>query len=205
MLKPALLAFMFAASGAAAADCARPMPAGSGAPVPATGIDQALFSASMHAAASAYRCSERRAEVAEAPLLTQLATRHAACMARTHKLSHGGAGTGCDGIRERLQAAGLAGRRASENIATVPRFGGPGRPFRVIDASRCVFAAPDGSRMPVHSYASLATEAVALFASSSGHARNLFDRQVGHTGSGVALDRTAPYCGQYYISQVFLR
>jgi uncharacterized protein YkwD len=201
-----LLAMLMAvAAGPAAADCARAMPAGTEAAIPATGIDQALFAQALTAATNAHRCAARRRDLAATPALQPVAAAHVACMARTRVLTHGGEAGGCPGARDRFAAAGFGGRRASENIARMPRFGGPGRPFRVIDESRCVFAAPDGSRMAGHSYASLAQEAAALFADSDKHRQNLMDRRVSHSWAALALDRSARYCGSWYVAQVFLR
>jgi uncharacterized protein YkwD len=196
-----VLALVVTGSGLAA-DCRFPMPAGAGARVPVSQIDQDLFAQALLAATNTHRCRAGRHVLAYSAQLTEIADPHAAWMARTQKLTHGGEGQGGVSAKRRLRRGGLGGRQASENIAMMPRFEGP---FRVIDESQCVFHSPGGRRLSGYSYAELAQDAADLFASSEKHRINLMETRVNFMGGAVHLDPTPPYCGRYYISQMFVR
>ena len=102
-----------------------------------------------------------------------------------------------------LKSSGVRFRAGSENIGLVHRFQIDGQRFRIRDASTCAFATGSGTPIGTHSYASLARHAVNLWMASSGHRRNILDRKVTMVGSAAAVDTSAPYCGQVYLSQNF--
>lgn len=191
-----------ALTAGAAAACPRAAVAGADAAIrPESRIDQALVDAAIRAEVNYQRCRAGLAPLAEAGGLRKVAGQHAKWMARASTLSHKSGTPGQGTTLARIKASGVKFRAGSENIGQIARFQIDGRSFAI--AGACGFTAGNGQVIPPHSYSSLARTIVAYWMASSAHRHNILDRKVTRVGSGVGFDASAPYCGNYYVSQNF--
>ena len=189
-------------SGAAAA-CSKPVVAGADRTVGAKGFDAALADKAILAELNYQRCKAGLPGLKASANLRSVADTHARWMAASNTVSHRSTVPGQGTLKARISSSGVRARAASENIAMLHRFDIDGTSFKVRDASACAFATNGGKAIPAHSYASLARRAVGLWMASSGHRKNILDRKVTMVGSAAAVDPSAPYCGQIYLSQNF--
>lgn len=190
-------------ASAAAAGCSRHVVAGSAAYLPVQGgFNEALLDRSILAEANYQRCLKNRPPLRPLSQLRLPAERHSNWMARSDTLSHTSAIAGRATLRDRINSTGLPVRSAAENIAQVPLFDLTPR-FRVVDAGRCRFAAPDGRNLGPHSYSSLARKVVDLWMHSPGHRRNLLSRSTNYMAAAASLSPDSQFCGEIYITQIF--
>jgi uncharacterized protein YkwD len=196
----AALVVMIAAGAADA--CSRAAVAGADAAVGGT-LNVALLDKAILAELNLQRCKAGLSALRASADLRHVAEVHARWMARTNKVSHQSTVAGQSTLKARLSSSGLKVKAGSENLAMVHRYAIDGMSFRIRDASNCSFATAAGKTIPMHSYASLAQHAVALWMASSGHRRNILDRKVTMVGSAAALNAGAPNCGQIFLSQNF--
>lgn len=196
-------AVLLTAAASAADACSRPSVPGSDVRLDAGSLNVALADKTILAELNYHRCKAGLSALAASANLRHVAETHAKWMARTSKVSHQSSVSGQSSLRARLSSSGVKFHAGSENIAMVHRFRIDGTRFRVQDSSACSFATNGGQPIASHSYASLARHAVNLWMASSGHRRNILDRQVTMVGSAAALNPGAPYCGQVFLSQNF--
>jgi hypothetical protein len=125
-------------------------------------------------------------------------------MAKRSSLSHRSTIRGQSSVQERVLASGLNARRGSENIGNFPRyqFGGA-RKIYINIMSRCEYSWASGRKIDPHSYTSLATQIVGMWTQSSGHRRNVLDRNVSSVGSAIKFDTNGSHCSQFFLSQYF--
>ncbi|PQO23039.1 hypothetical protein C2I36_10065 [Rhodobacteraceae bacterium WD3A24] len=186
-----------------ASACERDMPAGSGAMVRAgADHDARLLDAAVLAEANYHRCRAGLAPLRPAAGLAGVARRHSRWMARVQRMSHRSRLQGLATLRQRLDASGLSIRRGAENIALAYRFRLAGQRLRRSEPARCVFVDTSGQRLSPHSYASLARRIAADWMNSPDHRANMLDPRLTRAGHGAALAADAPYCGQFYATQI---
>ena len=173
-------------------------------PIPTRGIDQALFSQAMQMEADYARCRKGKSHLAPEDRLTAIAAGHSKWMAGARKLSHNSTLAGRRTLKARVRSTGLRYRTAAENIAAFDRFRFPEGAFRIRNAAACKFATQAGKPIAAHSYASLAQAVVSGWMKSPGHRKNLLNGRIRLIGAGLGFDAGAPYCGRYYITQVYL-
>ena len=183
--------------------CTRKAVSGTSISVDAGRLDVALADRAILAELNYHRCKAGLPSLKASANLRSVAKTHADWMARTGTLSHKSRVAGQTNLSSRLKSSCVRFRAGSENIGLVHRFQIDGQRFRIRDASTCAFATGSGTPIGTHSYASLARHAVNLWMASSGHRRNILDRKVTMVGSAAAVDTSAPYCGQVYLSQNF--
>lgn len=188
---------------APASACERSMPAGSGATIRAgTDHDARLLDAAVLAETNYHRCGAGLAPLRPAAGLADVARRHSQWMAGAQRMSHRSRLQGLTTLRQRLDASGLAIRRGAENIARAYRFRLTGQRLQHSDPVRCVFVDTSGQRLSPHSYASLARRIAADLMNSPDHRANMLDPRMTRAGHGAALAADAPYCGQFYATQI---
>ncbi len=211
-LKPAAKLSVFAATAlvislatAQAQSCSRAgLPASAAQVVPTNNLNQSLFNQAVLSEVNFARCKAGLSPVQLAAGLMDVADKHANWMARKGTLSHRSTVRGQTSVQERVLASGLNVRRGSENIGNLPRyqFGGSRKIF-VKNSARCEFTTTSGRQISPHSYATLASEIVGMWMDSSGHRKNVLDRNATAIGSALGYDASASFCGQYFLSQNF--
>jgi uncharacterized protein YkwD len=135
--------------------------------------------------------------------MDRVAYEHSFWMASTGKLSHRNAIAGKRTLGQRVKAAKVQIRHASENIAMLPRYRFGAERFVIRNASRCQFAYSNGKTVSAHSYASLSREVTRLWMASPGHKRNILDRRARRVSS-VAVFGNSTNCGRFWITQNFV-
>ncbi|MEM9970732.1 MAG: CAP domain-containing protein [Pseudomonadota bacterium] len=196
----------FLATADPASACSRSVSSkAAGTAVPSKSIDQRLLERAIVAEVNFHRCRAGLPGVATASGgLRVEAVKHSSWMAKYQQLTHRSTVSGSATLKQRFRNAGVRYSAGSENIGMVHRYRIDNRRFNIIDANACKFASKDGTRLPVHSYASLARHIVNLWMNSPGHRKNILDRKVSHMTSGVAFDPKARYCGRFWITQNFI-
>jgi len=173
--------------------------------VPASRINQKLLGDAVRAEVNYHRCRVGLSEVASAGTpLAKEARNHSRWMAKSQQLTHRSTVPGRASLKQRIKASGLPFRTGSENIGMVHRYQIDNRRFKILNASQCKFATPQGQPLPAHSYASLARQIVDLWMDSPPHRRNILDRQARKVSTAVAFDPNAKYCGRYWLTQNFI-
>lgn len=190
---------------AGAQACARGgVPAGAAQAVPTRNANQSLFNKAILSEVNFVRCRAGLSPVKLETGLIRVAGKHANWMARQGTLSHRSNVRGQSSVQERVLASGLNVRRGSENIGNLPRYNfGGSRKIFVQNKSKCLFTNTSGKGIPPHSYVSLATQIVGMWMNSSGHRRNVLDRNAKAVGSALGYDGRGSNCGQFYLSQNF--
>lgn len=164
--------------------------------------DQALLAEAVLRLANAERCKRGLAPLRRTSKLITAAKRHAQDMAKNNFFSHTSPVFARRTLKKRLN--GIKYRRAAENIAQRNVYAFGDQRFVIKNAVRCHFIfAGTTNRVPPHSYASLAADAMSGWLKSKGHRRNILNPKLTHSGSGLAIEREAAYCGDILITQVF--
>jgi uncharacterized protein YkwD len=199
----ALAALLFLGLSAAQA-CDRASVSGANRMVdPGDRIDAALLDAAIRVEVNYHRCKAGLAPLKAATGLRRVAETHAKWMAKKGQVTHKSTVAGQATLRARLSTSGVKFKTGAENVGMVHRFQIDGGSFRITDASACAFATNAGKPIPAHSYGSLARLAVSLWMASPGHRANILNRNVKLIGSAAGFDASAPWCGQFYLSQNF--
>lgn len=172
--------------------------------VPTKNLNQSVFNQAVLFEVNFVRCKAGLEPVQLAGGLMDVAGAHANWMARKGTLSHRSTVRGQSSVQERVIASGLNVRRGSENIGNLPRyqFSGSKRIF-VKNSARCEFTTTGGRKITPHSYATLASEIVGMWMNSTGHRKNVLDRNATAIGSALGFDARASHCGQYFLTQNF--
>jgi uncharacterized protein YkwD len=201
-----LVALTMALSAAAAEACTRSVPAkAERTVVPAERIDQDLLDAAVRAEVNFHRCRAGLPALGDAGNgMARMAKTHSVWMASEQTLSHRSTIPGKASLSQRVKAAGVKFRTGSENIGMVHRYQIDNLRFRILDSNACQFATYEGKPLPAHSYATLARHAVNLWMNSSGHRKNILDRNVTRISTAVAFDPKAQYCGRFWLTQNFI-
>ncbi len=166
-------------------------------------INQRLLDRAILSEVNYERCRAGLSPVRSEPRLIKAAAGHSAWMAKARRVSHKSTVSGRQTVRARIKRTGIKIRTGAENIGMVHRFKVDNVNFLIRNASSCQFATHGGQPIPQHSYASLARTIVKFWMNSHGHRANILNRQVRMMGTAAALDKSAEYCGTYYITQDF--
>ena len=173
--------------------------------VPTGRINQGLLDQAIRAEVNFHRCRAGLRKVGDAGRgMARQAEKHSVWMAKNQKLKHRNTIPGSITLQQRVQKAGIKARTGSENIGMVHRYQVDNRRFKILNSSACQFETYDGQALGAHSYASLARHIVTLWMNSSGHRKNILDRNVSKTRTSVAFDGTAKYCGRFWLTQNFV-
>jgi uncharacterized protein YkwD len=199
-----LFLFLAIAAGDASACSRRVSEAAAGTLVSATYIDYRLLDKAIRAEVNYHRCRAGLGEVSYAgDSLMRVALKHSTWMAKKDKLSHFSTLQGLKSLGERVRAASISYRSASENIVAVHQYQIDNRRFKTLDRKACQFAA-DGKLIPPHSYASLARHSVNLWMKSPGHRKNILSPKSAKMVVAVAHSNTRRYCGKFWLTQNFI-
>ncbi len=198
-------AFTFLALATAAQSCSRTgLPANAAQAVPTKNLNQSLFNNAVLVEVNFVRCKAGVSPVSLASGLASVANNHASWMASRQTLSHRSTVRGQQSVQDRVLASGVQARRGSENIGNIPRFQFAGsRRIHIKSLKKCDFTTAGGRKIQPHSYATLAVQIVDMWMGSSGHRKNVLDRNATSVGSAIEFDPRATHCGQYFLSQNF--
>jgi len=151
------------------------------------------------------RCKEGLPLVTSSPALIRVAAAHSKDMVRLGFLSHESPVSGKRRFSDRIKAEGVGYREAAENISQRNVYTFEKRKFIIEDAASCKFSYLGSHRsVPQHSYKSLAQSAVKGWMASTGHRLNILTRSFRKIGTGMAIDRSAPHCGDVLLTQNFI-
>lgn len=166
--------------------------------------DQKLFTDAVLLTMNYERCKIGKRAFSTHATLRNAALIHSRNMAKTKIFSHTSKAGNAKTLKDRAKRANLKWRWIGENIALQNRYQfGNGVQFRIVNASACKFTnGKTGKTIPPHSYASLAQSVTAAWMASKGHRKNIQSRYAGRMAAAVILDRSAPNCGKFYITQV---
>ena len=108
-------------------------------------------------------------------------------------------------MRQRIDKAGVAYRRAAENIITgYFMVYEAGRSYFVKDAGACRFAYADTEEALMRqTYATLGKGLVARWLASPGHRANILTPEMTRHGAALAPAGNDALCGEFYATQVF--
>jgi len=172
-------------------------------PVSASKPNQQLFNEAVLIYSNAARKQNGRAPLRLDPGLARAAGGHAANMARYKKISHELPIRGQKVLKQRMSKQSVSYYLAAENIAKNKVYQLVGRPIST-GSKGCQFVYSDtGKPVPIHTYASLAQQAVERWAASPKHRASLLSKKFTRLGSGLATDPSGPACGDTYMVQTF--
>ncbi len=166
-------------------------------------LDQALFDQAVLIYSNAARAANRLPPLVQDGKLSRAAAVHAANMARLRSFGHSVPVRGQASFQERIDRVSLRYRLAGENIAMDKVYRLVGRPIST-RMSGCDFTYGDTrAAVPIHSYATLASDVVNRWMNSPGHRANLLSRNFTRIGSAMAIDFNGGACGDVYVVQDF--
>ncbi|MEM7439155.1 MAG: CAP domain-containing protein [Pseudomonadota bacterium] len=191
-----------AIAGAASA-CTTPFPSTMGAAIPQK-PDQRLFSEAVLIATNNARCRQGETQLRHDNSLRKASFVHSRNMVATGTFSHKTRISGAATLKDRAKMANVRFRYIAENLALLSAYQfTAGKPFQVENRAACKFrSAGSGAAIPIHSYKTLAEEAVQQWMGSPGHRKNLLSGRLDRLGAAAVFAPTET-CGQYYITQVF--
>jgi uncharacterized protein YkwD len=173
-------------------------------PVSASNPNQQLFNEAVLIYSNAVRKQNGRAPLRLDPALARAAGGHAANMARHKRMSHELPVRGQKVLKQRMNKQSVSYFLAAENIAMNKVYQLVGRPIST-RSKGCQFVYSDTRKpVPIHTYASLAQQAVARWAASPKHRSSLLSKKFTRLGSGLGVDPSGPACGDTYMVQNFV-
>jgi len=196
---------VLAAGGTAAMDLgsAGRLPRQLNAPISVDRLDQTLFNQAVLIYSNAVRREHGRAPLRADPGLSRAAADHALNMARLRTHSHVLEVRGQADLSQRMHRQSLDFRTAAENIAMDKVYRMLGRPISM-KSQGCRFTYDDTKQpVPIHTYASLAQQAVARWLASPKHRASLLSPTYQRLGAGVGVDPDGSACGDLYLVQDF--
>jgi uncharacterized protein YkwD len=203
MRVPLRLLVMGLAMLAPAAVAADPVPARLNQPIAIDGPDQTLFNEAVLIFSNAVRRAHGQAPLRADPGLSRAAAGHALNMARLRTHSHELPVRGQGKLAQRMHRQSLEFRQAAENIAKDKVYRLLGRPISM-KSDGCRFTYDDTKQpVPIHTYASLAEQAVARWLASPKHRASLLSPTYRRLGAGVGVDPDGSACGDLYLVQDF--
>ncbi|MFO1106910.1 MAG: CAP domain-containing protein [Amaricoccus sp.] len=173
------------------------------APISADRIDEVKFSEAVLIYSNAARRAHGLPPLAADGRLTNAAVGHAQNMARLRIHSHILPVRGQADLKQRIDRQSVQYRTAGENIAMNKVYRLVGRPI-AIGGQGCSFTYGDTRQpVPIHSYATLAEDAVDRWLASPKHRASLLSPVFRRLGSGVGVDPGGTACGDVYLVQDF--
>jgi uncharacterized protein YkwD len=198
-----LAAAMMAVALAGSGHAGERLPSRLMAPIAVQRPDQALFNEAVLLYSNEARRQNGRAPLVQDAALSRAATDHALNMARLRTHSHVLPVRGQGKLGQRMHRQSVQFRTAAENIAMNKVYRLLGRPIAT-GGQGCRFAYADTRQpVPIHTYASLAQEAVARWLASPKHRASLLSSSYRRLGAGVGIDPGGPACGDLYLVQDF--
>lgn len=170
-------------------------------PISPAGIDPALFNEAVLLFSNAARRQHGRAPLTVDPALAQAATDHARNMARLRTHSHELPVRGQARLKQRMKRQSVSYRMAAENIAMDKVYRLLGRPIALKHQGCTFFYSDTNQAVPIHTYASLAHQAVSRWLASPKHRESLLSRRFVRLGSGAGVDPGGTACGDVYLVQ----
>ena len=164
---------------------------------------QEIFNATVVHYMNLERCRRGLAPFALDPRLLAAAATHSRNMAADESFSHRSRHAGQQTMAQRLKYAGVRAATAGENISMDKLFALIGRPISTKSSGKCQFFYVGGEPVPMHSYNSLAKQAVARFMASSKHRANILNPRFVRGATGLGIDQSSATCGDIYITQDF--
>lgn len=172
-------------------------------PITTGKLNQDLFAQAILSYSNAVRAASGQPPLKLDPALRRAATEHALNMARLKTHAHVLPVRGEASLSERIKGQSVHFQQAAENIAMNKVYRLLGRPIS-IKSEGCAFTYSDTRQpVPVHTYKSLAKEAVDRWLSSPRHRASLLSPTYHRLGAGVGLDTSGPACGDLYLVQDF--
>lgn len=172
-------------------------------PISADRIDEAKFDEAVLIYSNAARRAHGLPPLATDARLTNAAVGHARNMARLRIHSHDLPVRGQASFQQRIDRQALQYHKAGENIAMNKVYRLVGRPISM-RAEGCRFTYGDtGQTVPIHTYATLAEDAVARWLASPKHRASLLSPSFRRLGSGAGIDPAGAACGDVYLAQDF--
>lgn len=166
--------------------------------------DQQRFDRAVRELINYERCREGLAPLVSSPALLRAAAGHAGDMARLGFMSHESPVSGKARFTDRIKREGVRYNEAGENISQRNVYAFERQKFVIENAADCQFTfLGSGAAVPRHSYKSLAQSVVKGWMASTPHRLNILTKGFRKTGTGMAIDHTAPYCGDILIAQTF--
>ena len=197
------IALLFSATAAFAA-CEGRLPSGAQRAINPNNPNLPTFSASVRYYANVERCKRGLTPFAADPGLLNAATVHSTYMARAQNLSHKSNVRGYRTLKERMRSSNVSMRTAGENIGQNFLYVLGGKSISLASRGQCKFTYSDtGAAVPQHSYASLASELLRSWMSSSKHLANLTNRRFDRMEASFGFRADASTCGYIYASQNF--
>jgi|GEM_PF-1654502 len=174
-------------------------------PIPASGLDRALLDHAILHHTNKARCRSGLAPLTPDPSLRTVATGHSDDMVRFRFFGHTSPLPGRVTVTDRLRNGGVPFRAAAENLATVKRLEViSGQPVYPLNYQRCAYSlTPEGPRLPVRSYDSMARNLVGRWIDSPGHRENLMNPLYTRHGASGAIDPNAELCESVNATQLF--
>lgn len=173
------------------------------APISTDRIDEAKFDEAVLIYSNAARRAHGLRPLSLDTRLTKSAVGHARNMARLRIHSHDLPVRGQASFQQRINRQSVQYRKAGENIAMNKVYRLVGRPI-AMRAVGCSFTYGDtGQPVPIHTYATLAEDAVARWLASPKHRASLLSPTFRRLGSGIGVDPAGSACGDVYLAQDF--
>ena len=199
----ALGTFWTTAASAAQGSCITRLSASaSSKAVSADALDQTLFNDAVLYYVNAERCARGLAPLGSDNTLIRATSQHSTHMASNAYVSHTSKQAGYRNLQDRLSRARVRYRIAGENVAKSFVFAFNRQ--NIGASARCQFRfSSNGSRVPRHTYESLAKDLVVLWMESPTHRSNILHRDFRRAGATIGVNNDSNYCGTIYVAQNF--
>lgn len=173
--------------------------------IPAGGLDPAILDRAILYHSNRARCRAGLRPLGADPALRAVATEHSRDMVRLGFFDHTSPVPGKTTMGDRLRLRGVPYRAAAENLATAKRLQiESGQPVYPLGQGRCAYSlTPDGQRLPVRTYGSIAETLVTSWIDSPGHRRNLMNPDFSRHGASGSIDPAGRLCETVNATQLF--
>lgn len=173
--------------------------------IPAGKLDPAILDRAILYHSNRARCRAGLRPLGADPALRAVATEHSRDMVRLGFFDHTSPVPGKTTIGDRLRLRGVPYRSAAENLATAKRLQiESGQPVYPLGQARCAYSlTPNGRRLPVRTYDSIAETLVTSWIESPGHRRNLMNPAFSRHGASGSIDPAGRLCETVNATQLF--
>ena len=199
----ALGTFWTTAASAAQGSCNTRLSASAGSKaVSADALDQGLFNNAVLFYVNVERCNRGLTPLESDSTLIRATSQHTTHMATNAYVSHKSKQSGYRNLQDRLSKARVRYRIAGENVAKSFVFAFNRQ--NVGASAQCQFRfSSNGSRVPRHTYDSLAKDLVVLWMESPTHRSNILHRDFRRAGATIGVNNDPNFCGTVYVAQNF--